>query len=72
MWLTGKERVTLTILGALALAALGVLWWQRQTQADEEQLKQAALSDERIQKFVNGQAIKYVMIVPKRLVNIVV
>ena len=30
MWLTEKERVTLTILGALALAALGVLWWQRQ------------------------------------------
>ena len=72
MWLTGKERVTLTILGALALAALGVLWWQRQTQADEEQLKQAALSDERIQKFVDGQTIKHVIIVPKRLVNIVV
>ena len=30
MWLTEKERLTLAVLGALALAALGVLWWQRQ------------------------------------------
>ena len=30
MWLTRQERVTLSILGALALAGLGVLVWQRQ------------------------------------------
>ena len=29
MWLTEKEQVTLATLGALALAALGVLIWQR-------------------------------------------
>ena len=29
MWLTEKERVTLTVLGTLALAALGILLWQR-------------------------------------------
>ena len=30
MWLTRNERVTLAMLAASALAALGVLWWQRQ------------------------------------------
>ena len=30
MWLTESERITLAMLGTLALAALGVLWWQRQ------------------------------------------
>ena len=29
MWFTEKERVTLTVLGALAMAALGILLWQR-------------------------------------------
>ena len=33
MWLTDKERVTLAMLGALALAALGVLWRQGQKPA---------------------------------------
>lgn len=31
MWLTEKEQLTLAILGALSLAALGLLLWQRQT-----------------------------------------
>jgi len=30
MWLTQNQRVTLAVLGALALAALSILWWQRQ------------------------------------------
>ena len=30
MWLTDRERLTLTILGALALAGLGVNVWQQQ------------------------------------------
>lgn len=30
MWLTEKERVTVTVLGTLALAALSILLWQRQ------------------------------------------
>jgi len=30
MWLTEKERVTLAVLGTLALIALGILLWQRQ------------------------------------------
>ena len=33
MWLTEKERVTFTVLGMLALAALGILLWQRQRPA---------------------------------------
>lgn len=30
MWLTEKERVTLAVLGTLALIALGILLWQHQ------------------------------------------
>ena len=30
MWLTEKERVTVTVLGTLALAALGILIWRQQ------------------------------------------
>ena len=30
MWLTKQEQVTLAVLGALALAGLGVVLWQRQ------------------------------------------
>jgi competence protein ComEA len=30
MWLTQEERVTLTVLGILALAGLGALLWQQQ------------------------------------------
>ena len=30
MWLTEQERITLTGLGVIALAGLGVLLWQRQ------------------------------------------
>ena len=30
MWLTGRERVTLTVLGGTALLALAVLVWQQQ------------------------------------------
>ena len=40
--------------------------------ANEEQVKQAVLADERIKKFVNGQPIKQFIVVPKRLVSIVV
>lgn len=29
MWFTEKERVTLAVLGSLALAALGIMLWQR-------------------------------------------
>ena len=30
MWLTDRERLTLTVLGTLALVALAMLLWQRQ------------------------------------------
>lgn len=40
--------------------------------AGEEQLKSIALANERIQEHVNGKQIRKVIIVPKRLVNIVV
>lgn len=30
LWLSPRERVTLTILGAVALIGLGIVWWQQQ------------------------------------------
>ena len=38
----------------------------------EEQLKATVLSNEQVKKFVNGQPIKQMIVVPKRLINIVV
>ncbi|PIQ83758.1 MAG: leucine--tRNA ligase [Candidatus Omnitrophica bacterium CG11_big_fil_rev_8_21_14_0_20_63_9] len=40
--------------------------------ATTEQIRQVALSNEHVKKFVDGQAIKQCIVVPKRLVNIVV
>ena len=39
---------------------------------DQEKLKQMALSDEKIKSWVKGKNIKKIIIVPKRLVNIVI
>ena len=41
-------------------------------QASQEHVKQTALADVQVQKFINGQPIKQIIIVPKRLVNFVV
>ncbi len=38
----------------------------------EEEMKQAAFSDERVKIYISGKEIKKVIVVPKRLVNIVV
>jgi leucyl-tRNA synthetase len=40
--------------------------------ADQDTLKQKALSDERVKKFIEGKPIKKVIVVKKKLVNIVV
>jgi leucyl-tRNA synthetase len=42
------------------------------TDADEETIKQMALADDRIKKFIDGRAIKKVIYVKGKLVNIVV
>ena len=42
------------------------------TDADEETIKQIALEDERIKKFIDGRALKKVIYVKGKLVNIVV
>jgi leucyl-tRNA synthetase len=39
---------------------------------DEELLKKTALASEKVQKFVNGKAVKKIVVVPQKLVNIVV
>ncbi len=39
---------------------------------DDESLKQLALVDERVRAFIEGKQIKKVIVVPKKLVNIVV
>ncbi len=42
------------------------------TDTDEETIKESALTDERILKFINGKAIRKVILVKNKLVNIVV
>jgi len=41
-------------------------------EAGKEAIERAALSDEHIQKFIEGQAVQKIIVVPGRLVNIVV
>jgi len=40
--------------------------------SDQEEMKQAAFSDERVKNYIAGKEIKKVIVVPKKLVNIVV
>jgi len=40
--------------------------------ADDNTIKELALSDKRVQKFINNKLIKKVIVVKKKLVNIVV
>jgi leucyl-tRNA synthetase len=40
--------------------------------ADDDTIKEMALSDERVQKFIDGKPVKKVIVVKKKLVNIVV
>ncbi|MDD3082528.1 MAG: hypothetical protein PHW17_09925, partial [Desulfobacterales bacterium] len=40
--------------------------------ADDEVIKKRALSDERVAKFIEGKAVRKIIVVKKKLVNIVV
>jgi len=40
--------------------------------ADDDAIREMALSDERVQKFIDGKPVKKVIVVKKKLVNIVV
>jgi len=40
--------------------------------SDQDQMKEAAFSDEKVQSFIEGKEPKKVIVVPKRLVNIVI
>jgi leucyl-tRNA synthetase len=40
--------------------------------ATQEQLEAAALASEKVRQFINGKTIKKIIVVPKKLVNIVV
>jgi leucyl-tRNA synthetase len=40
--------------------------------ADDDTIKEVALSDERAKKFINGKPVKRVIVVKKKLVNIVI
>ena len=40
--------------------------------ASNEEVQEAALTDERIKRFINGKPIRKVVVVPGRLVNVVV
>jgi leucyl-tRNA synthetase len=41
------------------------------TSATREELKQAALADSKVQKFMEGKEVRKVIIVPNKLINIV-
>jgi leucyl-tRNA synthetase len=41
-------------------------------EADEATVRAAALADERVQKFVAGKAVRRVIVVPGKLVNVVI
>jgi leucyl-tRNA synthetase len=40
--------------------------------SDQEQMKEAAFSDEKVQSYIAGKEPKKVIVVPKKLVNIVI
>ncbi|PCI20836.1 MAG: leucine--tRNA ligase, partial [Piscirickettsiaceae bacterium] len=40
--------------------------------ADKESIEKIALSEDNVQKFIGGKAIRKVIVVPKKLVNIVI
>ena len=40
--------------------------------ADDESVKKLALASEKVQKFIEGKTVKKVVVVPKKLVNVVV
>jgi leucyl-tRNA synthetase len=42
------------------------------TKADQAAIEAAALSSETVQKFIAGQAVKKIIVVPGKLVNIVI
>ena len=42
------------------------------SEVSDEALKQTVLAHEKVSKFLDGQTVKQVIVVPKRLVNIVV
>ena len=46
--------------------------FQVATDTDEETIKEMALSDERIEKFIDGRDVKKVIVVKNKLVNIVI
>ena len=40
--------------------------------ATDKEIEEAALADERVQRFIEGKPIRKVIVVPNRLINIVV
>lgn len=40
--------------------------------ADDDAIREMALSDERVQKFIDGKPVQKIIVVKKKLVNIVV
>ena len=41
-------------------------------EASKEEIEKAALADERTAQYIDGKAIKKVIVVPKKIVNIVI
>ncbi|MDZ7292076.1 MAG: leucine--tRNA ligase [candidate division KSB1 bacterium] len=72
-WLTYDEKEIAEEQMTIVVQVNGKLRDQVVVPVDitEEQLKQTVLSSERVQKFMEGKAVRRVIIVPQKLVNIV-
>ena len=73
-WPTYSEEIAKADVVTLAIQVNGKLRETLEVPADiaEEELKQLVLENPRIQKYIGGKEIRKMIVVPKRLVNVVV
>ena len=73
-WPTYSQSIAKADVVTLAIQVNGKLRETLEVPADiaEEELKQLVLENPRIQKYIGGKEIRKMIVVPKRLVNVVV
>ena len=73
-WPTHDEAVLTSATVTIIAQVNGKLRNRLQLPADatDEEIKEATLADERVQRFIEGKPIRKVIVVPNRLINIVV
>ncbi|NIT14072.1 MAG: hypothetical protein GTN99_07515 [Candidatus Dadabacteria bacterium] len=73
-WITWDEKIVKSASVTIVFQVNGKLRSQldMDPEASDDDLKAAAYADERIKGYIEGKEIRKVIVVPKRLVNIVV